>query len=106
MAWRVCPVIQGYWANVYAHAVSGARVPVDGNIGSMYAHLLRWFYGSPDFVSVVFTYNFSVLLKIRVYRQKVHLSIIRDSSRILGFLSPVVGGVRFLKKHISVIESY
>ena len=39
-------------------------------MSSMYSQL-RWrFYGSPDFVSVVFAYNFSVLLKIRVYRQK------------------------------------
>jgi hypothetical protein len=68
---RVCPVVQGYGANVYAHSISGARVPVDSNVGSVYSHFLRRFYGSPNFVSVMFAYNFSVLLKIRVYRQKL-----------------------------------
>jgi hypothetical protein len=67
---RVCPVIQRHGANVNAHTVSSADVPVDSNVGSMYAQLRRRFYGSPDFVAVVFAYNLAVLLKIRVYRQK------------------------------------
>jgi hypothetical protein len=37
----------------------------------MYAQLRRRFYWSPDFVAVVFAYNFSVLLEIGVYRQKL-----------------------------------
>ena len=68
---RVCPVVQGHGANVDADAVSSAQVPVYGNVGSVYSQLLRRLYWPPDFVSVVFAYNFSVLLKIRVYRQKL-----------------------------------
>jgi hypothetical protein len=71
MSRRVCPVVQRHGANVDAYAVSSAHVPVDSNVGSMYAQLLRRFYWSPDFVSVVFACNLSVLLKIRVYRQKL-----------------------------------
>jgi hypothetical protein len=68
---RVYQVVQRHGTNVYAHAVSGANVPVDSNVGSMDAQLRRRFYRSPDLVSVVFAYNLSVLLKIRVYRQKL-----------------------------------
>ena len=71
MSGRVCPVVERHGANVDACTVSGAYVPVYGNVGTMYAQLRGRFYGSPNFVSVVFAYNFSVLLKIRVYRQKL-----------------------------------
>lgn len=51
----------------------------------MYAKF-RWsFNGAPDFVAVMFTYNLSFSLKIRVYRQKIHLLKSRKQ-RILGFL--------------------
>ena len=81
-----CPVVKGHRANVDAYAVSGTYVPVNGNVGSMYAQFHGWFYGPPDFVSVVFTHNFSVLLKIRVYRQKFSPSIVQGKWEILGFL--------------------
>ena len=86
MSWRVCPIVEGHGANVYAYAVSGAYVPVNGNVGSVYAQFRGWFYGSPDFVSVVFAYNFSVLLKIRVYRQKLSPLLLQGKREILGFL--------------------
>ena len=73
MSWRICPVIQRDGANVDANAVADADVPIDSNVGPVNAQLLRRFYGSPDFVSVVFAYNLSFGLKIRVYRQKLHL---------------------------------
>jgi hypothetical protein len=69
MSRRVCPVIQRYGANVDAHAVPSAHIPVYSNVSSMYAQLLRRLHWSPDFVTVVFAYNLSVLLEIRVYRQ-------------------------------------
>jgi len=81
-----CPVVKGHGANVYAYAVSSAKVPVYGNVGSVYSQLLGWFYWSPDFVSVVFAYNFSVLLKIRVYRQKLSPLLVQAKREILGFL--------------------
>jgi hypothetical protein len=81
-----CPVVKGHGANVNAYAVSSAKVPVYGNVGSMYSQLLGWFYWSPDFVSVVFAYNFSVLLKIRVYRQKLSPLLVQGKREILGFL--------------------
>jgi hypothetical protein len=71
MSRRVCPVIKRYGANVDAHAVPSAHIPVDSNVGSMYAQLLRRLHWSPDFVAVVFAYDLSVLLKIRVYWQKL-----------------------------------
>jgi hypothetical protein len=67
----VYQVVQRNGTNVHAHTVSGAHVPVDSNVGSVDAQLRRRLYGSPDLVSVVFAYNLSVLLKIRVYRQKL-----------------------------------
>jgi hypothetical protein len=91
MSRRFAPVIQRNWANVDAHAVSGASVPVDSNVGSVYA-LLGWrFYGSPDFVSVVFSCNLSVFLKIRVYRQKtspIHNPLKRANIRLSAFFNP------------------
>lgn len=86
MSGCVCPVVKGHGANIDAYAVSGAYVPVDGNVGSVYAQFCGWFYGSPDFVSVVFAYNFSVLLKIRVYRQKLSPFLVQGKREILGFL--------------------
>jgi hypothetical protein len=71
MSRRFCPVVQRHGANVDAYAVSDAHVPVYSNVGSMYAQLLRRLHWSPDFVAVVFSYNLAVLLKIRVYRQKL-----------------------------------
>jgi len=68
---RFCPVVQGYGANVDAHAVSNAHVPVDSNVGSVNAQLLRRLYGSPDFVAVMLSYNLAVALEIRVNRQKL-----------------------------------
>jgi hypothetical protein len=75
---RVCPVVQGHGANVNAYAVSSAYIPVYSNVGSMYTQFRGWFYGSPDFVSVVFAYNFSVLLKIRIYRQKLSPLLVQE----------------------------
>ena len=46
---------------------------------------LAWFSGSPDFVAVMFTYNFSSVLKIRVNWQKIHHIKFRKPI-ILGFL--------------------
>ena len=90
MSRRFSPVIKRYGANVDAHAVSGASVPVDSNVGSVYA-LLGWrFYGSPDFVSVVFSCNLSVFLKIRVYRQKtspIHNPLKRANIRLSAFFN-------------------
>ena len=78
VSWRVCPIVEGHGANVYAYAVSSAYVPVYGNVGSMYAQFRGWFYWSPDFMSVMFAYNFSVLLKIRVYRQKLSPLLVQE----------------------------
>jgi hypothetical protein len=83
---RVYQVIQRHGANVYAHAVSSAHVPVDSNVSSMYSQLRRRFYWSPDFVAVMFAYNLSVLLEIRVYRQKLSPLLMQGKREILGFL--------------------
>jgi len=103
---RICPVVKRHGANVDAHAVSSAHVPVDSNVGSVNAQLCRRFYGSPDFVTIVFSSNLAVLLKIRVYRQKlspIHNSLKRQ---ILGFLPSAAGDLWFLQKHISLIRDY
>ena len=75
VSWRFTPVVERYGANVDAYAVSSADIPVNGNVGSVDSKLVGCFYGSPDFVSVVFSSNFSFGLKIRVYRQKLHQPI-------------------------------
>jgi hypothetical protein len=81
-----CPIVQGYGANIDAGAVSSANVPVDSDVGPVYTQFFWRFYGSPDFVSVVFAYNVSVLLKIRVYRQKLSPPLVQRKREILGFL--------------------
>jgi hypothetical protein len=86
VARRFCPVVQGHGTNVNADAVSSAYVPVYGNVASMNAQFLRWFNGPPDFVPIVFSYNFSVLLKIRVYWQKLSPLLVLGKREILGFL--------------------
>lgn len=97
---RICPVIQRHGANVNAHTVSGAHIPVDSNVSSMYAQLRRRLHGTPDFVAVVFACNLSILLKIRIYRQTLHLSISRNDMQILGFLPTAISKLFFSPKHI------
>ncbi len=82
---RISPIIERNWADIDAYAVSDAAIPVYSAGCSMNSKFLRGFNGTPDFVSVMFTYNLSFGLKIRVYRQKIHL-IKSRKQRILGFL--------------------
>jgi hypothetical protein len=51
----------------------------------MDSKFLGGFNWSPDFVTVMFTYNLSFGLKIRVYWQKIHHINVRKP-QILGFL--------------------
>ena len=51
----------------------------------MDSKFLWGFNWSPDFVTVMFTYNLSFGLKIRVYWQKIHHINVRKP-QILGFL--------------------
>ena len=55
----------------------------------MDAEFLWGFDGSPDFVTVMFTYNLSFGLKIRVYWQKIH-HIYFGKRQILGFLPEAI----------------
>jgi hypothetical protein len=71
MARRVCPVEQGYGTDVYAYSVTCADFPVNSNVGAVYTQLLGRLNWSPNAVSLMFAHNFSVLLEIRVYRQKI-----------------------------------
>jgi hypothetical protein len=68
---RFCPVVEGHGANVKAHTISEAAVPVHRDVGSVDSEFSRGFDGSADFVSVVFANYLAVFLKIRVYRQKL-----------------------------------
>ena len=70
--WRISPVVERNGANVDAYAVSYADIPVYSDVCSMNAQFAWGFNGTPDFVSVMFTYNLSFGLKIRVYWQKIH----------------------------------
>ena len=67
------PVVERNGADVDAYAVSSADIPVNGNVGSVNAQFVG-FWGTPNIVSVMFAYNLSFGLKIRVYRQKIHHS--------------------------------
>ena len=67
---RVNQLIQRNRANVDAHAVSSAGIPVNSASRSMNTQFLRGFNGSPNFVSVMFADNLAFCLKIRVNRQE------------------------------------
>ena len=69
MAGRFSPVEQCHRADFDADAVAAASVPVDGHVGSMYAKLRRRLNRAPDIVTLMLSDNFSLLLKITVYRQ-------------------------------------
>ena len=81
----ISPIIQRDGANVDAYAISDAAIPVYCAGCSVYSKFFGGFNWSPDFVTVMFTYNLSFSLKIRVYWQKIHLNYFRKP-QILGFL--------------------
>ena len=78
---RLIPVIQGHGADADAYAVADADIPVYSNVGSVNPQFVG-FWGTPNIVSVMFAYNFSFSLKIRVYRQKIHHSSSLGSGNI------------------------
>jgi len=82
---RVNQLVQRNGANVDAHAVSDAGIPVYSARGSVNSEFLRGFNGSPNFVSVMFADNLAFCLKIRVDRQKFH-HLESTERQILGFL--------------------
>ena len=65
----VSPVKQCHGADFYADAVSGADFPVNCNVGSMDAKLLRRLYRSPYIMAVVLVNYLAFLLKIGIYWQ-------------------------------------
>ena len=81
---RVNQLIQRNRANVDAHAVSDAGIPVNSTCGSMNTEFLRGFNWSPNFVSVMFADNLAFCLKIRVDGQKIH-RLKSTKRQILGF---------------------
>ncbi len=103
---RFCPVVKRHGANVYADAIASADIPVYRNILAMYAIFVWGFYWSPDFVTVMFAYNFSVGLKIRVYRQKLSPSLVQVKLKILGFLfyGIIKGYLKVLKQFQSKMD--
>ena len=70
-AGRFSPIVERHGADANAYAVADADIPVHGNVVSVNAQLTR-FGGTPNIVSIMFAYNFTFSLKIRVYRQKIH----------------------------------
>ena len=82
---RVNQLVQRNGANVNAHTVSSAGIPVNSTCGSMNSQFLRGFNGAPNFVSVMFADNLAFCLKIRVDRQKIH-RLKSPRRQILGFL--------------------
>lgn len=85
MSRRFSPIIEGNGTNIDAYAISNADIPVNSYVGPMYALFRGRLYRTPDFMTVVFSSNLSLVLKIRVYRQKRSP---RNSwkGKILGFL--------------------
>ena len=79
-----CPIIEGYGTDVDTYAVSYANVPVHSYVGSVDTQFVG-FGCPPDFVAIVFAYNLTFGLKIRINRQKFHHSS-SSGAEILGFL--------------------
>jgi len=70
----VSPLIKLHGANLKAYSVSFADIPVYSHVGSSDAQLLRRLHWSPDCHAFLFSGLFAVFLKIRIYRQTVHLT--------------------------------
>jgi hypothetical protein len=78
-------VVKRHGTNVSTDAISDADVPIHRNVVSVDAQFGWGFDGAPDVVTVMFTYNLTILLKIRINWHKK--SPIRSlGSVILGFL--------------------
>ena len=71
MSGGIGPIVERYRAYINAYTVSDATIPVYSTGCSVYAKFRGSFDGPPDFVAVMFTYNLSFSLKIRVYWQKI-----------------------------------
>jgi hypothetical protein len=69
MSLGIGPVEHCHWTHVDANTVSSAEIPVDCDISSVYALLLRRAYRPPDIVTLMLTYDLAFLLEFRVYRQ-------------------------------------
>lgn len=58
-----------HWTHVDANTVSSADIPIDCDISSVYALLLRRAYRPPDIVTLMLAYDLAFLAEFRVYWQ-------------------------------------
>ena len=65
---RIPPIKHCHGADFQAYAVSSANVPINCNNCSMNTQLLRRFNRAPNVVTLMFTDDLAILLKIWVYR--------------------------------------
>jgi hypothetical protein len=69
MSGSFSPVKKRDRADFQTHTVSSADIPIDSDVGSVYAQLLRRFNGSPHVVPLVLADDLSIFLEIRIYWQ-------------------------------------
>ena len=104
MSGRFAPIIERYRADVNADTVAHADIPVHGDVGSMYSLLRGELHWSPDFMPIMFAYNLSILLKIRVNRQK-QLPAISHVWANISFSAPAWYHVSVLWKKVAICQN-
>ncbi len=63
------PIIKGDRADTYAYAITDADIPVYSCVGTVDTKLSA--FAVPNFVAIVFAYNFEFVLKIWIDWQKI-----------------------------------
>jgi hypothetical protein len=82
---RIDHVVERYWANVGADAVSDADIPIYRDVGSVDSQCFRGIDWAPYFVAVMFACYLAFTLKIRVNWQKQFTKIVLKRADIKGF---------------------
>jgi hypothetical protein len=70
MSRRFSPIIKANRANINTHPIANTGIPVYGAGCAVNPKFLRGVNRSPHFMAIMFTYNLTFSLKIRVNRQK------------------------------------
>jgi len=86
MARSIYQFEHGHRAHLDADAVSITNIPVNRYTSSVYPQLLRRLNRPPNIMTFMLFHNLAVLLKIRIYGQRCHLTVKMMGPRILTFL--------------------
>jgi hypothetical protein len=89
MTWGISPVEHVYRADFQTNTISSANFPINCDVSTMYAELLRWFNRPPDVVPLMLTYNLTFLLEIRIDWQSSFTYSKDEVVKILTLLLPL-----------------